>query len=507
MKNLTTNLVMSIYNKAVNLAQIYFRKTKYMTSLSEIEFAAKWMYHFNQIYSDNRLEHLLNQISDQCITHLSVNSPTIDNVVFIDNFGYDNRGLTQQYLRGLMAANKRIIYILHNSNPNQKSDIIYELKEYNYAEIKIIKTTLKSYISDANKIVRYIMEANPKNILFHIAPWDVVTCMSLAQIKGVQRFNINLTDHAFWLGTSVLDINLEFRGYGKQVSLQKRGLPESKLIFLPYYPIVPIKTKFQGLPALPEDAIVILCGGSEYKMLGKNDIFFKLMDEILNLSSKAYIIVAGINKGSVFDKKRKQLKNMDRIILIGNRKDINEVFAHSDIFLSSYPFIGGLMTQYAAINSLPILAYAEKGETNTCDEVVNHFFQAIENRTSVDDFLKYAYKLISDVSFRKMEGELSKKAMVNVKQFNSLLNEILTYRNNRIHLPIKQPDYGSINSYYLKLENNYLHNGINLLVSHYKLKTYILYSELGLQITKTILRKLKHKYLSSLMFVNEKHIL
>lgn len=67
------------------------------------------------------------------------------------------------------------------------------------------------------------------------------------------------------------------------------------------------------------------------------------------------------------------MRNSLSVFLIGDRHDINEVFKHSDIFLNTYPIGGGLMTQYAAANSKPILSLGVKDEIDTyiVEEMVN----------------------------------------------------------------------------------------------------------------------------------------
>ena len=493
MSKINSNSVSKIFNKAVERAFKYYARNRIELSLREIEFASKWMYQFNQIYSDQRIESILSKISSDNIPNHIIESSDRNSIVFIDNFGWDNKGLTQQYLRGLVSANKKITYILHNNNPIEDSDIIFELKQYQNAKIIINKTSKDNYLQCAQGIANHICDANPESILFHIAPWDVVSVLALAAIKGAARFNINLTDHAFWIGTSVLDYNIEFRGYGKTVSLQKRGLKEEQIIILPYYPIIPVRGEFEGLPELESGAIKIICGGAEYKMLGKNDIFFRLMDGILEISDKVYILVAGINLDSTFAKKVSKLKHRERIKLIGNRKDINEVFAHSDIYLSSYPFIGGLMSQYAALNGLPILAYANKEDANICDEIINYNSNSVTSKTSLNDFFNYASSLIQDQSFRISEGISAKKALITKECFNSILNETLTTNKNGIIMNGGHPKYNDIEQFYLDVENLYLHAGLHTLISHYRLRAFTIAPSIMYNVIIEMIRTIIHK--------------
>lgn len=333
MNSLKREDILRIYNKLVIKACQKYKSNEFEESLDWIVTASTWMYYFNIIYSDIKLEEVIHHISEKVISESVINDKEKDRIVFIDNFGFDNRGLTQQYLRAFMNLDKEILYILHNESPVRDSEIINELREYKRAKFIIYNTNRKDLCAVASKISVDIADFRPNDIFIHIAPWDVVTLLSLASISGPVKYNINLTDHAYWLGTSFFDYNIEFRGYGELLSLQKRNIEKQRQIKLPFYPIISKFSKFQGFPKIPSDSIVVFCGGAEYKMLGKDGIFFKLMDIVLDISDNVHIIVAGIPEKSVFSGYVSNMRHGNRVHLIGNRSDINEVFNHSDIFL------------------------------------------------------------------------------------------------------------------------------------------------------------------------------
>lgn len=488
---------LTCYRNLVTSAANSFDKGKFPKSLSAIIAASSWMYRFNIIYSDIELEDILHKIADESISKKNILSPQYDNVVFIDNFGFDNRGLTQQYLRGLMRLNKNILYILHNYQPNENSEIIRELKEYGKAKIVVYKTTNKNYCEIASFISEEIYDFSPKDIFIHIAPWDVVTLLAISSIKGATKYNVNLTDHAFWLGTTFVDYNIEFRGYGEQLSLQKRHFTKSQLIRVPFYPVVSRYASFQGFPQLPEDRIIVFCGGAEYKMLGKDGIFFKLMDIILDISEMVFILVAGIKENSAFAKYVSQMRHNDRVYFIGTRTDINDVFAHSDIYLSSYPLTGGLMTQYAAYNHLPIIAYAEPEDVGRDESMVNHFHQAMNSKESLTEFRKYAKKLINSKEFRKSEGEANYNAMMNEEKFGYNLGKVLSDHKTDIDFIPEQPQYEDRIKYYLEIENK-THEALETLVSQMKYRSLFIFKDHTGLILWTMMKKIINKLFSTL---------
>lgn len=473
---ITKRKIEVVYNKICTTAYKKFKKENLEAALNYISNAASWMYSFNLIYADERLDNLIINISNKFYNNKKIEfNPISDRVVFIDSFAWDNRGLTQQYLRALFDQKVKIKFIL-TSGGRIGENILNELKEYNNCEIEIVPKG--KLISMGENLVKSIEEFKPSKIFLHLTPWDVAALFAISIIKGSTTYNINLTDHAFWLGSYIFDYNIEFRSYGERVSLEKRGFKLNQLLKLPYYPIETKKIDFKGFPDLPENCIKVFTGGSEYKMLGKNGIFFKIMDELLNLSKNVVILVAGISKDSKFNLEVQKIKNKDRVFLIGTRKDIDEVYKNSDIFLVSYPFNGGLMTQYAAYNSLPILSYIEGDEVFTITDVINQKKIGVSNFLGMENFLGYAKNLFSDIEYRKNEGAKNKIAMITPSEFNKLFREL--HDDNKsisiIWNEIKV-DYEKVINFFLDVDNNFLHDANKKILNIFKLESFIIYPE------------------------------
>jgi hypothetical protein len=489
----TRKNTLSVYNSLSYKANRLYERKDFNGALKYIIAASSWMYSFNQIFADSALDAILHNIARQKLPSGKIDKPLDNRVVFMDYFGWDNRGLTQQYLRGLMAKGKDILFILHNPYPDSDSEIIKELKEYANATVKIYTTTSTNYIDVAMRIEEDILSFSPKHILLHLSPFDVTSLMAIANIKGAWIYNVNLTDHAYWLGSTLIDYNIEFRGYGEMISLQKRGLKQSQLIRLPYYPIVSKYTKFQGFPPLPDDSVKIFCGGNQYKMFGKNDIFFRMMDGVLDQSEKAHILVAGMTEDSVFGEKVSLMRNRERVHIIGDRKDINEVYVHSDIFLSTYPLIGGLMTQYAAYNKLPILAYNEEHNSSNVESLVNHFATPLRSRYTLEDFFSYAKRLIDSSEYRKKEGEKCYNAMMSYDKFNDLLMDALNSHQTGLTWNLDKPNYESMISQNLDIENNYTPGAVRRLVSNVRFESIVLLPSCLPTIVADMMHRLKSR--------------
>lgn len=469
-----------VYNRLVTKAHRNVEYKQYLDALKCIEASAHWAYDFNEIYSDPDVENLLKRIADENLPKRVIEQPIENRHVLIDSFGYDSRGLTQQYLRAMMANGIEILYIIDGDDSTRCKEILRELGEYDKVEICLLTGNISQFDKCRSMIDR-ITDFSPSRILLHLYPWETVALMTIHSIKGAQLYNINLTDHAYWMGAGFIDYNLEFRGYGQTVSLERRYLKPSQLIGMPYYPIQSKYTVFQGFPELPADAVKIFTGGSMYKMLGENDMFFKIMDTILSVSSRVVILVAGFDKNSLFTRKVNAMKYGDRVIEIGVRRDISEVFKNIDIYLGTYPICGGLMSQYAAMNAKPIIAYHSAGKIGSnVAGIVNHFYAGLETCATLDEVWQYAKKLVEDEEYRLEQGTYVQKAMITNEQFNEHYVKGLQGNGYPWDWQKENINYSKFFRHYLDLENYQTHGALRSIVATFRFRFFTMFSRLAL---------------------------
>ena len=455
MKPYTKDDIISIYEQIKSCSKKSAPKHKWLKSLKFIEAAANWAYSFNWIYYDEELELLLKEIAQNTQSDVVISNPDAQKAVIIDSFCLDNRGLTQQYIRAMMSNQMAILYICTANTIKEKSDILSELRDYSKACILLFTDKSSNQIEKASKIIETITLFSPASIFLHLTPNDTSALIACHMIKGATVFNINLTDHAFWMGGAFINYNIEFRPYGETVSLEKRGLSELQLLVLPYYPITPRSNEFKGLPELPSNSVIVFTGGALYKMLGKNDAFFKIMDAILDLSPKVYVLVAGFNTEPQFDARQIAMKNKDRVIKIGRRNDIDIVFNKIDIYLNTYPTSGALMVQYAAKHGKPILSYYDKDDLEgRVEELLNHYQDVFESYTDMNEYLGYALKLISDVNFRKLEGKKLQNGLMTQEKFAEEFKKALKTHKSAWGVGHDEIDYERFFERYIDLENN-----------------------------------------------------
>lgn len=473
----TKDYILKTYDYSKRKAFSTFNKKQYNKSLNYIRITAQIAYNFNWVYNDDDLENLLIDISNNILEPTShYKSAKDESVVFYDSFSLDNKGLTQQYVRALMNANVKLLYITESSKANKKSkDIFKDLESYNKVEIFEVPQDIER-THQIELIYNKILFFKPGKLFMHLSPGAVSAVTAFYALpKEIIKYQINLTDHAFWLGNKCLDYSLEFRPRGCTLSKEKRGLLEKQLLLQPFYPIIS-QLVFQGFPKeCTDDKIVIFSGGAYYKIFGENGEFFNLVKRILLENQNVIFLFAGGGDRFPLDNFIKTNGFENRFILLGHRSDINEVFKHCDIYMGTYPIGGGLMSQFAAINEKPILNYMTNDGIGSVEEFVCQNKMIRISFTDKEKFFEEAKLLINDVNYRKELGKEIKTCLMTKEQFDkTLLQTIISNVNQKQYQDVKI-GYQSIFDQYIEMENSFQNNYKLLIIKNFKIKTLFIF--------------------------------
>lgn len=443
----------SIYK---NGAKKYYKHNDLNKCLACIENAAKIEYNINEFYVDHEIEDLLSAIARHLKKSDSPQPVNPEKYVLYDCFALPNRGLTQQYLRALLSTEKQV-YLIIKKRENEVSDLIKKeaLSHYNLKILYI--DTNKTSIDQIHELSAAIEEIAPSAAFLHMTPWDTVGNVVWNIFSNTCRFQINLTDHAFWLGTNCCDYCMEFRPYGQNLSVQYRNIELERTLILPYYPIVD-KCVYEGLPLENSNTVKLFSGGSIYKIYGEEDRYLKLILKILIKHPNCIFYYAG--SGNVnYIKSFIQQNNLEhRWFLIGDRKDIVEIFKHIDIYIGTYPVSGGLMTQLAAAASKPILAlFNSDNQYNNIEELFINTLKKAERMLFENEevFMERLSLLIDNEMARKKAG----------KYYNSLLMTESAFSCGLRHILLTHKSYYSGHRYVInnKLKRIFYLDNINIL--------------------------------------------
>ena len=168
MVSLKKNNVLSFFLKLKRLSVKMLQKGNVEEALRNISTAARLAYLFNFVYKDDDLEQLLSDIASDVLSKSSPLEKVLEKkYVLLDAFGHPNRGLTQQYLRGLISMNVDFLYI---------SEYVSEAKKEIYDEVeasakgKLCLVPNGTYIEKIRLVYSAIADFQSSVLLAHITP-------------------------------------------------------------------------------------------------------------------------------------------------------------------------------------------------------------------------------------------------------------------------------------------------------------------------------------------------
>lgn len=418
------------------------KNKRYEDALQQIKICANILYQSNICYVDDFLENSLSIISKQIQAECYVAKD--DTLLFYDGFGLNERGLARIYLKALCKI-KNVVYVTYEDRKELIHDIQDVLDQYNCKRIYInrrCKTTFKM-IEQLNRIIR---ETTPGQFFFYSVPDDVVATTIMYAYKGVLcRYQINLTDHAFWLGAGCIDRCIEFREYGARVSWEYRGIPKDKIVVIPFYPVVNSEKKFEGYPfEINEGKKIVFSGGALYKTLGGDNKYYEIVDNILSKHEDVIFWYAGSGDDSEINKIVK--KYPGRAFFTSERADLLQVLKHSRLYLSTYPMCGGLMFQYAAIaGCVPVTL---KGGNISDGFLLDQSYIGVEF-SDLSSLYEEVDRLIDDDSYRAQRSEIMEKAVIKEEEFDYEVKKLVLFNQCDFHICFEHINTEDFRAWYI----------------------------------------------------------
>lgn len=327
-----------------------FEEQNVFKTVCYLRFLSHFCYSINYTFSNDRLEEITQEISLKYLGNTKIENAKEDTVVFYDGFGLLERGLANIYVNALEKLGYKVVWILYSHAP-EIDDILKKYKKRENISFFIISN---STILERMKELRdKIKEISPEYLFVYTMPDDVCGVGTISTITGkIERYLIDLTDHAFWLGKCAADWFIEFRNYGYNIGMRYRKILSDRMVILPYYPAGRKEYAFEGVPFDGNEFEFVFSGGSPYKIEGKTT-YEEIVRYILQTYKDIKFVFASNNTNEIIKKLCKDFPN--RFFHIGERKDLDAVLQRAKFYLSTYPISGALMTQYALQNQcIPI---------------------------------------------------------------------------------------------------------------------------------------------------------
>lgn len=419
------------------------QKNNFYNALTLISTCASLLYMTNLYYTDDDLENWLKLVSKKVIKIPLDYQADEEVAIFYDGFGFNSRGLAQIYVAALSNC-KKVIYVTKESRKNKVPGILDILNRSGGKAFFLLEAGLEERIIRLQEIVE---EIQPKYFFFYGAPDDVVATTIMNAYQGrIIRYQINLTDHAFWIGREAIDVCIEFREYGACISNEYRKIAKDKIVVIPFYPIIDHEMKFQDYPFTfdAQRQKVVFSGGSLYKTLGGNNQYYQIVNYILANHPEVIFWYAGSGQHRKIDKLKH--KYPGRVYLTSERADLYQILRHCVFYLSTYPICGGLMFQYAAAaGKIPVtLKY----------DAVSEGFLLHQDKLQIEwdtiDEVKAEIELIlGNEGYRKNKEELLAESVPSQAQFNEHMRLLFSDKKSLPQIHYNHIDTTKFRSEYL----------------------------------------------------------
>lgn len=493
---ITRNLVEKDYSiLKANLIKSYL-KDDFERIIKFLKIIGRLMYNFNIFYTDDEVEEIIKKCSNKL--NIDIKKTEEKRVIFYDYFSLDNRGLTEQYLEALMKLDYDILYMTLQKDKNKMKNILEKLSGYKKSEVYIIQN--EENLNSCNEIISKVIEFEASKVFIHTAPWDSIGFITWSAFENkIDRYFINLTDHTFWLGKNTADYFIEFRSYGKNISIDYRNIEEKKLLILPYYPIQNKKEKFQGFNFDYKNKKIIFSGGSLYKIYGSN-VFFDLVKHILEIDRDTIFLYLGNGDEKPLKQFIKENNYQKRFYFENERRDINEIFKRCYFYLGTFPICGGLMSQFAAMNNKLPIAYTSK---NLPMNLIEELFINVKNRkftfTDIEEIKTEITKILKNQEYLNEKILNISEVVISKEEFKNELENIIKNKQSKFSYKKYKINIEIFSELYFQQENNYLKNYHQLFIEKdikvaLKFKKYY---------TKVILKKIFTKILRKRRKVNK----
>lgn len=399
------------------IAQKYCNSEKWEKAFRTIYYACGYMYNMNQILADPELEKLVEYIVQQNLPSIEPYEVDSQTVLFYDSFGKPDRGLTGIYIQALNDLGYKVQYVTPVSKYDYKNN-----KNIHFDNWYIVEG--KQYLDKIEYLAQLVRKTKASKIFMYLMPEDLVAVGAFGMFSNiVERYQINLTDHAFWLGTNISDIVINFREFGAKVCEQYRGIQRRKNVYLPYYPKI-LCTENKKLERSVKNRPYIFSGGDLYKTQSKDKKFYKIVENILREVDVNFVY---FGKGNARSIRKLQKHFPDRIFFERERTDFFDVLKESILYLSTYPYNGGLMTQYALLaNKIPVTLNASGIEAEL---TINHK-DTFWNYSSEQACLEEIVNIVSNKDYRMKKETQLKKFIIDKEQFADELKYIIDYKES-----------------------------------------------------------------------------
>ena len=322
------------FGKRMRELENAFHKGDVLKTICYVKYLSCFYYTINYKLTDDRLEEITKAISIKFLGNTRLDHSHEDTILFYDNFGLKNRGLASIYVKALETLGYKIVWVLY-ANALQLDEIKKAFGKKENITFLIIPS--EPILERMQLLKKAIIDVSPKHIFLYTTPDDVCGIGVISTINGAERYLIDLTDHAFWLGRCALDWIIGFRNYGYNIAVQFRKISPDRVMILPYYPDARDEYPYEGMPFDTAKYEFVFSGGSPYKIEG-DETYQEIVTYLLDRYPDMRFVFAGNGTNQSLEELKEKFP--DRFFRVDERKDLDAVLKRAKFYLSTYPILG-----------------------------------------------------------------------------------------------------------------------------------------------------------------------
>ena len=178
---------------------------------------------------------------------------------------------------------------------------------------------------------------NYSEIILHIHPNDIITCLALSCLNQNQRvFFVNHADHKFSLGYNYSNCVLELSKDGKEMSRLKRGIKFSEVLPIPIDIHEILERNIKRYKIRKEKILVSMA--SEYKFLPtKKYNFQNFLDELLGENENLiFNLIGASEKNKIWEPLKRKYGNRLNLLGLLLKEETQTILKNADLYVDIF---------------------------------------------------------------------------------------------------------------------------------------------------------------------------
>jgi hypothetical protein len=404
-----------LFEKAVSRAQIALKNGKLNSTIAWAQIGADFaLYKHPGFYTSMTLESILLEVANRL--HEQRETRDIDQKVFFKHTdtnkkhvlhvmtaGFGSGGhtrLVSAWIKNtcVIAVNSVVTTVQQGPLPvDLASSIAASGGEYQSLAAFSSNPLTRSFL------LRQLSRNWADVVVLHIHPSDAIPIVAFGVAEGPPVIILNHADHAFWLGASIADVVADLRPSGHKITLDRRGIKNSKILPIPILkPIPPSNCEvIRKQLNIKNDKIVLLTVGDQFKYtsFGGYD-FVSVVESILRRNPNVVLFAVGPRQNRRWTGASARVDGRIKIIGAIDWSKLQAFYAIADIYVEGFP-VGGLTAMLeAGVRGIPIIGVCtpEAPVLNGSDDIAIKSFNL--HTPSIERFTSALESMIVQPSLR-----------------------------------------------------------------------------------------------------------